>query len=249
MTLMPVTRMAASVDWSTKGGASAWIGADRSLPIGPCSSIGSPMTFMIRPRGLGPTGTRIWEPVALTVWPRVRPSVESIAIVRTTFSPRCCATSSTRRLPPLSVSRAVRIGGRSPSKATSTTAPITWLMRPTRLLGDCTTGPDPVAEVASVLPARLRGLVSGAVAMLFLPCLRVWLERLGARDDFDELGRDHGLASAVVLDRQAVDHVAGIAGRIVHRRHLRTVEAGLVLEQRMIDLHGNVAWQQVAEDF
>ena len=27
MTLMPVTRIAASVDWSTKGGASAWIGA------------------------------------------------------------------------------------------------------------------------------------------------------------------------------------------------------------------------------
>ena len=67
MTLMPVTRIAASVDWSTKGGASAWIGADMSLPIGPRSSIGSPMTFMIRPSVLGPTGTRICEPVALTV--------------------------------------------------------------------------------------------------------------------------------------------------------------------------------------
>ncbi len=63
MTLIPVTRIAASVDWSTKGGASAWIGANMSLPIGPCSSIGSPMTFMIRPSVLGPTGTRIWEPV------------------------------------------------------------------------------------------------------------------------------------------------------------------------------------------
>ena len=105
-----------------------------SLPIGPRSSIGSPITFMIRPSVFGPTGTRICEPVAVTSWPRVRPSVESIAIVRTTFSPRCWATSRTRRLPPLSVSSADRIGGSSPSNATSTTAPMTWLMRPVRLL-------------------------------------------------------------------------------------------------------------------
>ena len=48
------------------------------------------------------------------------------ATVRTVFSPRCWATSSTSRLPLLSVSSAVRIAGRSPSKATSTTAPMTW---------------------------------------------------------------------------------------------------------------------------
>jgi hypothetical protein len=83
MTLMPVTRMAVSVDWSTKSGASAWIGAVSVWPIGPRSSIGSPITFMIRPRVIGPTGTRIWPPVSITAWPRVRPSVESIAIVRT----------------------------------------------------------------------------------------------------------------------------------------------------------------------
>ena len=56
------------------------------------------------------------------------------------------------------------------------------------------------------------------------------------------------LALAVVLDRQAVDHVAGVAGRIVHRGHLRAVEAGLVLEQRAIDLDRDVARQQVGED-
>jgi hypothetical protein len=54
---------------------------------------------MIRPSVIGPTGTRICAPVSITAWPRVRPSVESIAIVRTVFSPRCCATSSTSRLP------------------------------------------------------------------------------------------------------------------------------------------------------
>ena len=130
MTLMPVTRIAASVDWSTNSGASAWIGAVSSAPIGPSSSIGSPMTFMMRPSVFGPTGTRICEPVSRTGWPRVRPSVESIAMVRTVDSPRCWATSSTRRLPLLSVSSAERISGSSPSKVTSTTAPITWLMRP-----------------------------------------------------------------------------------------------------------------------
>src|SRR5207237_759453 len=49
MTLIPVTRIEASVDWSTKAGASAWIGADMSLPIGPRSSIGSPITWLTRP--------------------------------------------------------------------------------------------------------------------------------------------------------------------------------------------------------
>ena len=169
MTLMPVTRIDDSVDWSTNGGASAWIGAVMSLPIGPRSSIGSPTTFMIRPSVIGPTGTRISEPVERTSWPRVRPSVESIAIVRTTFSPRCWATSRTRRLPPLSVTSAVRIGGRSPSNATSTTAPITWLMRPTRLLGLVTfAGPEPVADVAVAFLARVRGFVSGAAVAISL---------------------------------------------------------------------------------
>ena len=48
-------------------------------------------------------------------------------------SPRCWATSSTRRLPWLSVSSAFRIAGSSPSNCTSTTAPITWAMRPVLL--------------------------------------------------------------------------------------------------------------------
>ena len=97
---MPVTRIELSVDWSVKSGASAWIGAVSVWPIGPRSSIGSPITFMIRPSVIGPTGMRICEPVSVTSWPRVRPSVASIAIVRTVDSPRCWATSRTRRLPP-----------------------------------------------------------------------------------------------------------------------------------------------------
>src|SRR5512135_2916172 len=122
------------------------------------------------------------------------------------------------RLPPLSVSSAVRIGGRSPSNATSITAPITWLIRPTRLLGEVAFAPvSPVAEVAVALRVRLRGFVSAAVAMSFFLAFCVRLERLSARNDFDEFGGDRCLAGAVILDCQAVDHVPGIAGRVVHR--------------------------------
>ena len=53
-----------------------------------------------------------------------------MAMQRTVFSPRCCATSSTRREPLLIVSSALRIAGSSPSNDTSTTAPITWVTRP-----------------------------------------------------------------------------------------------------------------------
>ena len=80
--------------------------------IGPASSTGSPTTFMMRPSVPSPTGTAIGSPVSVTSWPRTRPSVVSIAMVRTVFSPRCWATSSTRRLPWFSVSSAFRIAGR-----------------------------------------------------------------------------------------------------------------------------------------
>ena len=76
----------------------------------------------------------IWLPVSFTAMPRDRPSVESIAIVRTVLSPRCCATSSTMVRPSSSTSSAERIAGSGPSNETSTTAPITWLTRPVELV-------------------------------------------------------------------------------------------------------------------
>src|SRR5665213_759751 len=162
------------------------------------------MTFMIRPRVFGPTGTLICDPVSRTSWPRVRPSVESIAIVRTVDSPRCCATSRTRRLPPLSVSSADRISGRSLSKLTSTTAPITWLIRPLLLV---------VLAVAIFLSSFLfPGEGRGPVFLPRAPAPgfaevslseaegpeHMVLQRLRARDDLDQLGRDRRLAGAVV---------------------------------------------------
>src|ERR1700758_1943912 len=126
-----------------------------------------------------------------------------MATVRTVFSPRCCATSSTRRLPWFSACNAFRIAGRSPSKCTSTTAPRTWVILPTRFF-----------------------------AMGALLSFSVRLESLGAGNDLDQFLRDGGLARPIVVDGQAVDHVAGVAGRAVHRRHPRALFAGAILEQR-----------------
>jgi len=72
---------------------------------GPRSSIGSPITFRIRPSVPGPTGTEIGAPVSVTSAPRTMPSVLSIAMQRTVRSPISCATSSTSvRSPILRVS-------------------------------------------------------------------------------------------------------------------------------------------------
>lgn len=49
--------------------------------------MGSPMTFIILPKVSGPTGILMGAPVSRTFWPRTRPSVPSMAIVLTVFSP------------------------------------------------------------------------------------------------------------------------------------------------------------------
>src|SRR6266852_5882155 len=155
---------------------------------------------MMRPSVPSPTGTAIGWPVSFTSWPRTRPSEVSIATVRTVDSPRCCATSSTRRLPWFLVSSAFRIAGSGPSNCTSTTAPMTWVMRPTW-----------VAMWSSSRMSWAAGL--GA------------LERLGARD-----------------------HLAGVAGRIVHRAHARALLGRGVLQQRAKHLRGEITRHQLGED-
>ena len=66
------------------------------------TNTGSPITFIILPKVSGPTGMLIGEPVFITRSPLFNPSVESIAIVLTLPSPRCCATSSINLFPWLS---------------------------------------------------------------------------------------------------------------------------------------------------
>lgn len=55
----------------------------------------SPKTLKTRPKVSLPTGTEIGRPVSNTSIPRVKPSVDSMAIVRTIPSPNSKATSRT----------------------------------------------------------------------------------------------------------------------------------------------------------
>ena len=127
---LPVISRSVPAPWSMKAGESLWIGLYLSDSIGPFSSIGSPMTFMILPRVPWPQGTLIESLVSTTGCPRTNPSVESRAMVRTLLPPKCWATSRTRRDSVPWTSSALRIGGSSPSNYTSTTAPMTWEIFP-----------------------------------------------------------------------------------------------------------------------
>src|SRR6266446_1100401 len=200
-------------------GAGRWIGKRRLVCTGPRSSTGSPTTLRMRPKVSGPTGIMIGPPVSTTWVPRTSPSVVSIATVRTVLSPSCCATSRTRVRSPWSMCSALKISGSSPSKRTSTTAPMTWVIVPMLFL---------------------------AMSPNF-PCGPS--QRLGAGDDLDQLLGDGRLTRAVVVEGEAIDHLSGIAGRIVHRRHPRTLLARRVFEQCRVDLHRQVLRQQLSEDF
>ena len=104
---MPVTNCSVSVAWSVNFGAALCIGHFSFVLTSPFSSIDSPTTFIILPSVSGPTGTLIGAPVFITSSPLLRPSVASIAIVLTSFSPKCWATSKINLLPELFTSSAV----------------------------------------------------------------------------------------------------------------------------------------------
>src|SRR6202167_1760124 len=188
----------------------------------PASSTGSPITWMMRPSVPTRTGTAIGSPVSDTSWPRTRPSLVSMAMVRTVDSPRCWATSSTRRLPWFLVSSALRIAGRWSSNFTSTTAPMTWVMRPTLL-----------------------AIMSSSQIGSQRQCL---LQSFGAGDDLDQFLGDHRLAGAVVGERRLADQPARVTGGVVHRRHLRAVERRRVLDERAENLHREIARQKLFQD-
>ena len=86
--------------------------------------------------------------------------------------------------------------------------------------------------------------------MMLVPQAKPWrpYERLRARNDFDDLARDRRLPDLVHVQRQARDHVGRVLGRRVHRGHLRGEERRVRLEQRAIDLHLDVARQQLVEN-
>src|SRR4051812_49165296 len=179
---MPVTSTSLLVDWLVNLGGALWMGSRRTPVMGPASSTGSPVTFKIRPRQPSPTGTEIGAPVLSTLLPRTRPSVLSMAMARTVFSPMCRETSKVRLLSPgpmvgLVVLSAVRIGGRepSPSKEISTTGPSTW----------------------AIFPYLLSAMLSPEFLYVLTDGLTV--EGFRAGDDFDEFLGDRGLTGAVHL--------------------------------------------------
>src|SRR3954447_7969059 len=73
-------------------------------------------------------------------------------------------------------------------------------------------------------------------------------DSLGAGDDFNQLLGDHRLTGPVVYQGLLADHLARIAGSVIHRAHLRTVERGVVFQQRAENLHREIARQQAAQD-
>src|ERR1700756_4374364 len=70
----------------------------------------------------------------------------------------------------------------------------------------------------------------------------------GAGDDLDQFLGDVRLARAVVVQRQALDHVARVAGCVVHGGHTRTMLAGGAFQQRAIHRNGERLWEEARED-
>jgi hypothetical protein len=137
-TFNPVSKISSVGERSRNSGGSRWIDhRSTSSPGASLWSIGSPMTFQIRPSVASPTGTVIGAPVSTTSTPRARPSVESIATARTRSSPRCCCTSaiSVRGSVPsragTSMRSAVLISGSAPVKTASMTTPLISISLPT----------------------------------------------------------------------------------------------------------------------
>src|SRR5256885_6151061 len=187
-TLIPVSRISTLACCSEIGGAGRWIGH-----VVPPSGVGSssielPITLNIRPRVSTPTGTDMEAPVACTGSPRRMPSVASMAMHRTTLSPMSDETSRTIFRPSTVTSRASNSSGWSPGpNSTSTTAPMTWLIRPSR--GALLFG-------ASCACAASAFSVFGAFALDFAirapPSSRA--RGLGAAHDLHQLGGDSSLA-------------------------------------------------------
>src|ERR1700757_3770706 len=154
---------------------------------------------------------------------RVRPKVAGPT--GTVIGPPVSTTSWPRTMPSV-LSMAMQRTVRSPSScATSRTSVRSailvcsafWMNG--RSPSNCTSMTAPITWVTR--PTML-------LAMSILPLS----DGFGAGDDLDQFLGDVGLARAVVVQSQALDHVAGVARRIVHRGHARAVLAGGAFQQR-----------------
>src|SRR3954447_15386340 len=222
MTFRPVSKTSVAVVWSSNAGAARWIGYVCSAFTGPLFSIGRPRTSNTRPSVAGPTGTLIGAPVSCALAPRARPSVVVMATARTQLLPRCCWTSHTRAEPPSrSISTALKIAGRWPcGNSMSTTGPVIAITRP------------------------VVGAATAILCLLLLPRSG----RFGPGRDLDHLARDVRLANLVVGEGQVLDELLRVLGGVLHRHHLRRVEARRQLERRLEDACRDVARHELLED-
>ena len=135
MTLMPVSRISVvGFCWENAGG-SRWIDHFSCASTVPFSSMACPSTLNIRPSVASPTGASMVRPVDSTSSPRPIPSLGESIMQRTVSPPICCATSIMRTCPSGATDRASLISGRlPPSKATSTTGPVTCTTVPLRFI-------------------------------------------------------------------------------------------------------------------
>src|SRR3954454_2521407 len=112
--------------------------------------------------------------------------------------------------------------GRAPAgNAMSTTGPVIWMT--------C-----PVA-------------VGAAVAMVEWPPVSRASASVGAGRDLDHLAGDVGLTDLVVGEREVLDQVLGVLGRVLHRDHPARFLAGLCLEDGLEEARRDVPREQLLE--
>ena len=99
ITLIPVYKTSVEVERFSNLGGVLCIGYDFSFLTGSIPSIVCPITLKSLPLISSPTGIEIGSPRFSTTKPRCKPSVESIAIVLTVFSPMSCWHSNINSLP------------------------------------------------------------------------------------------------------------------------------------------------------
>src|SRR5689334_5110207 len=169
----------------------------------------------------------------------MRPSVAGPT--GTVIGPPVSTTSWPRTMPSV-LSMAMHRTVRSPSScATSSTS-----MRSAILVcsafwmngsspSNCTSMTAPITWVTR--PTML-------LAMSLLPLS----DGFGAGNDLDQFLGDVRLARAVIVQGQALDHVAGVARGVVHRRHARPVLAGGTFEQRAVELDRQRLRQEARQD-
>ncbi len=92
-TLMPVSSISVLPSSWSNAGALRWMPHSSPVISRSGSSRHSPSALNTWPLTWSPTGTEIGRPRSVTSWPRTRPSVGCIEMVRTRLSPRCWATS------------------------------------------------------------------------------------------------------------------------------------------------------------